>query len=264
MEEMNVVSGQTIFKDGEKPSFFFLIKDGKFKVGSETFPAGSFVALVEYFLDMEMSSDVVAESDGVIIKYTDSDVSENEEEFEKVLKYAVESLNASLAGSVDKVVVSDLEKSVDVAKLAEIAEEIGEDELLSALEEMVSLQKLPEIPGDPEKAKAVVEMVSKEEDIIKYALHRIAFVKKFPGREESKEYLMEALRTYMDELEDRYGARYVAKLAILLYPDDEIIIDVLRKLVKILRDSKDPEWFEYLERLLVAFPEEEVRIDEIS
>lgn len=266
MEEVNVVSGQTVLSGGEVPKFFFFIKEGKFKSGNEIFHSGSFVAIVEYFLEDELTSDIVAESDSVIKKYTKDDVLGENDEYKEVLKYLVESLNASLIDYIEKDVIGDFEKSVDVAKIATIVDKTeGEDEILAALEEMLSIQKLPELPDDPEKAKAVVEMVSKEEDIIRYALHRLAFVKKFPDVPESKEFILDTLRIYMDEMEDRYGAMYSAKLAMLFYPsDDELMKEVIHRSIKIARLNKDPEWFEYLVRFLIRFPEEEVNMNEIS
>ncbi len=266
MEEVNVVSGQTVLSEGEVPGFFFFIKEGKFRVGNEIYHSGSFVAIVEYFLEDELASDAVSESDGIIRKYTKEDVMDNEEEYKNVLKFLVESLNASLVNYIEKDVIGDFEKSVDVAKIAAIMDKTeGGEEILEALEEMLSIQKLPELPDDPEKAKAVVEMTSKEEDIIRYVLHRLAFVKKFPDRPESKEFVLSALRIYMDEMDDRYGAMYSAKLAMLFYPDDdELMKEVMHRSIKISRLNKDPEWFEYLIRFLMRFPKEEVKIDEIS
>ena len=266
MEEVNVVSGQTVLSEGEVPKFFFFIKEGKFRMGSEIYHSGSFVAIVEYFLEDELVSDMVAESDSVIRKYTKDDVMGEDEEYKNVLKFLVESLNASLVSYIEKEVIGDFEKSVDVAKIASIMDKTeGEEEVLEALEEMLSIQKLPELPDDPEKAKAVVDMTSKEEDIIRYVLHRLAFVKKFPANPESKEFIIDAIRIYMDEMEDRYGAMYSAKLAMLFYPDDdEIMREVMHRSIKISRLSKDPEWFEYLIRFLMRFPKEEVKIDEIS
>ena len=266
MEEVNVVSGQTVLSEGEVPKFFFLIKEGKFKSGNEIYHSGSFVAIVEYFLEDELVSDVVAETDSVIRKYTKEDVLGEGDEYTEVLKYLVESLNAALVDYIEKEVIGDFERSVDVAKIATIVDKTeGEDEILAALEEMLSIQKLPELPDDQEKAKAVVEMVSKEEDIIRYVLHRLAFVKKFPDAPDSKGFILDALRIYMDEMEDRYGAMYSAKLAMLFYPnDDELMKEVMHRSIKIARLNKDPEWFEYLIRFLIRFPEEEVKIDEIS
>ena len=263
MEEMNVVGGQTILSGGEKPPFFFMIKDGKFKVGGEEYSSGSFVGVVEYFLELPMDDDAVAQTDGTIIKFTDSDVKE-EEGFEKVLKYLLEAVNALILGTPGKEVVTDFEKSVDVAKIAELVDVVGEDELLIALEEMISLQKLPDIPDEPEKARSVIEMISKEEDILRYVLHRLAFVKKFPHDENSKEYVMDAIRVYMDDLQDKYGAKYSLKLAMLYYSDDDDLMEeVLKNLVKVMRESRDPEWFDYLLRYFLRFGKG-VKKDEIS
>ena len=253
MEEMTVVGGQTILNGGEKPPYFFMIKEGKFKVGSEEYSSGSFVGVIEYFLELPLDNDAVAQTDGVIVKFTDSDVKE-EDGFEKVLKYLLEAVNALILGAPGKEVVTDFEKSVDVAKIAELVDVVGEDELLIALEEMISLQKLPDIPDDPEKAKSVIDMISKEEDILRYALHRLAFVKKFPHDEKSKEYIVEVIRVYTDDLQDKYGAKYSLKLAVLFYSDDDEMMEtVLKDLVNVMRESKDPEWFDYLIRYLLKF-----------
>ncbi len=266
MEEMKVISGQTLLKRGEVPRSFFLIKEGTFRLGSELFKPGSFMVAIEYLLEESLESDVVAETDGIVVKYDKSDITSNDEEYRSILRYLVELLSGSLMKQVEIEVIGDFERSVDVAKIAEMIDETeGEEEILSALEEMLSIQKLPDLPDTPKKAKAVVEMVSKEEDIIRYVLHRLAFVKKFPSMKESREYILDVIRTYMDEMEDRYGAMYAIKIVLLMYPnDDELVREALRRGAKISRMNKDPEWFEYLIRFLVRFPEEEVSMDEIS
>jgi hypothetical protein len=266
MEEVSVVNGQIILKDGEVPSFFFFIKEGKFRYGDKEYLSENFVGLVELILNLKMVGDVIAEDDGVIVKYTEQDLSENKEVFEKVLKYLTDLINVKLTEELSESVITDFEKNVDVAKITELISSFeDESKLLAVLEEMVSLQKLPELPKDPEKAKTLVEMVPKEEDLMRYILYRVAYVKAFPEMHVSKDYIMEVVRIYMDELDDKYGAKYVLKLALLFYPDDdEIAEEVLRRLLKLLRESRNPEWFEYMIRFLMRFPDKEVKFDEVS
>ncbi len=265
MEEVNVYKGQTIFGAGDRPDFFFKIISGKVRVGSEVYMEDDIVGIAEYMLSLPYGSDVVVEEDGKIVRYREDELVEDEEKFNEILRYVLESINSRIFMAPGEKVVEDLEKSVNVDGIAELATMEGEvSEAFEALEEMMTLKKLPYLPDEDDVALGILDKVKKEADILRYVLYRIAFVKKFPEHSKSPDLLKEAVEIYMDELDDRYGAKYTLKLFLYFYPEHEYLREILLRMVKVLRRSQDPEWFEYLERLVMLFPEEEVKFDEIS
>lgn len=265
MEKVNVYKGQTLFGSGDRPDYFFKIVSGRVRVGRKVYMEGDIVGVAEYFLSLPYEADVMVEEDGSLIRYREDDVISDEEKFNEILKHVVESLNSVISVAPGGEAVKDLKESVNVDGMAELATMEGATtETFEALEEVMTLKKLPYLPDEEEIALGIIEKVKKDVDILRYVLYRIAFVKKFPDSERSPEFLKEAIEIYMDEMDDRYGSKYALKLFLYFYPEHEILREVLLRMVKVLRRSQDPEWFEYLERLVMLFPEEEVNFDEIS
>jgi len=225
---------------------------------------GDMLGFVEYFLERPFTREVIVEEDVTGRKYGEDDIG-NEEIFKKVLEYALKKLNVSIASVPNRKVVKELEDTAHVDALLEISSmDEAPPETFNAIEDMMTLKRLPSLPEDEETAYDFVEKFEKEIDILQYILYRIAFVKKYPESEHSQRFLLEVIDTYLDELDDRFGAKYAMMLFLLFYPDSPKVKDVLLKLIKILRQSKNPEWFEYYERLVMLFPEAEVRLDEIT
>ncbi len=264
MEEVRLYKDQTLFGPTEKPDYFLGIVEGSVKVGNVVYGPGDILGFVEYFLEQPFVGEVKVEEDGVGKKYREEDV-ENEEIFKEVLRYALENLNSSIASIPTQEVVKDFEDTARVDALLELSSmDEAPLEAFDAIEDMMTLKKLPALPDDEEIAYDFVEKFEKEMDLLQYILYRIAFVKKFPENEHSQKFLLEVIDTYLEELGDRFGAKYAMMLFLLFYPDSPKVKDVLLKLIKVLRQSKNPEWFEYYERLVMLFPEVEVKLDEIT
>ncbi len=261
MEEVRLVAGQPLVEEGEKSGFFFKVKNGKLKSELQEYSSGDLIGVVECFTSSPFRHTVVAEEDSVVIKLSLEDL-EDENLFDEIMKYIITSMVAIVEGGPGREVLEDLSRRGDIRGMAEIA---GEDEIaLSAIEEMLTFQKFPEMPDDLNTSLKLLEKVESEGDKMKFALHCIAFARKFPQAPKTPEILMKASEVYMDELGDRYSSRYVLKLLFLFQPNSDLLKKALKRLIKLLREDRDPEWFEYLERFLLHFPKEEVNIDEIS
>ncbi len=264
MEEVKVHKGQTIFGMGDKPDFFFRIVDGKITVKNEVYNVGDFVGFVEYFMEVPFEGDVVVLEDGAIERFREDDV-KDPKIFDEVMMHIIDMINSSVSVVPGEKAVKEIEEKADVGAILELGMmKEAPEETFEILEDVMTLKKLPELPDDEKKARDFIEKLDRDVDILNYILHKLAFVKKFPDSDVSPGYLREVIEIYMDELDDRYGAKYCLKLFLVLYPDHEDLHDVLLRLVKVLKRSNDPEWFEYYERLLITFPDSEVKYDEIS
>ncbi|MCD6449080.1 MAG: cyclic nucleotide-binding domain-containing protein [Thermotogaceae bacterium] len=264
MREVKLFKNQTLFSPGEKPDYFLEVVEGSVKAGNVVYGPGDILGFVEYFLNKPLAEEVKVEEDGVGEKYKEDDV-EDKEVFKKILKCSLEELNASLASIATQEVVKDL---IDAARFDALLDLSSLNktslETFDAIEGMIKLSMLPSLPDEEETAYDFVKKFKKEMDVLQYILYRITFVKKYPESEHSQEFLLEVIDIYLKEFGDRYGAKYAIMLFLLFYPDSPKVKDVLLELIKVLKQSGDPEWFEYYERLAMLFPEVGVKLDEIT
>ncbi len=263
MEEMRLVAGQPLVEEGEKTGFFFKLKEGRLRSGAVEYSQGDLVGVVEYFTSTPFRSSITADTDSTVLKISLEDL-EDDSLYDEVMVYLLSAMDSVMKGGIDEGVIEELKRMGDIGGIAEVAEDVEMDTALNAIEEMLTFQKLPEIPEDEELALKLLEKVESEQDRMKFALHCIAFSRKFPKSNHTPGVLMKASEVYIDEFGDRYGARYVLKLLFLFQPNSELLKEALKKLIKLLREDRDPEWFEYLERFFLHFPEEEVKMDEIT
>ena len=236
---------------------------GKLKCGKYEYNEGDLLAVVEFFSERPMEDVIMAIQDSTVAMYEVKDL-EDDSLFQEVLMYILSEIEGVL-GIVKRDVVKDLEMGADLTKIAETVSGAEEEEYaLEAIEKMLTFRELPNLPDSEERALEIIDKINVDEDPLRYTLHGLAFAKKFPDSIETPKILLEVSKVYMEKMGDRHGAKYALKLLFLFQPNSEILNSALRYIVKVLRIDLDPEWFEYLIRLLIHFPEEEVSLDEIA